>query len=131
MANISTEEQAVIDEALDNAKGYIKSRTPGTIKVLPQQGDYDSLLTVLTGAFEQASSGKGKERHADNDAFENQKICQITRWLGEGPASPVLFQVVKKALEADRLDPAAAIHELYGTIVYASAAIIVLKEHLE
>ena len=33
-------------------------------------------------AYDQASSGKGKERHANNDTFESQPICQIPRYQG-------------------------------------------------
>jgi len=90
--------------------------------------NYKTLQDALDGAYQQASNGKGKERHADDEPFENQKICQITRWLGNGPASPLLFQVVKKALESDRLTPEAAVHELQGVINYAAACIIILEE---
>lgn len=90
---------------------------------------YKSLRRVLDGAYEQASSGKGKERHAylDDEPFEDQLICEISRRLGGGIAGP-LYQATKKIYESARLEPDRAIRELYGAINYISAAIILLEE---
>jgi hypothetical protein len=89
---------------------------------------YASLKRVLADAMLQAKSGKGKERHADGESFENQKICVINRWLAGSPVAGTLFQVVKKTVESSRMAPDAAIRELYGAINYASAGIILLEE---
>jgi hypothetical protein len=92
---------------------------------------YDSLRRVLQGAADQASDGKGKERHADDEPFEQQKICVINRWLEGSPVAGALFQVVKKTVESSRLSDSAAIHELQGAVNYLAAAIILLEERPE
>jgi len=91
---------------------------------------YTNLTRVLEDAARQASDGKGKERHAVSEPFEQQKICVITRWLTDSPVAGPLFQAVKKSLESSRMKPYQAIHELYGAINYLAAAIIVLEESM-
>ena len=91
---------------------------------------YGSLKRVLADAMLQAKSGKGKERHADGESFENQKICVINRWLDGSPIAGALFQAVKTTVESSRMTPDAAIRELYGAINYLSAGIILLEEKL-
>jgi hypothetical protein len=90
--------------------------------------EYESLANVLHDAFDQAASGKGKERHANGDEqFEDQICCSVSKRIGvAGP----LFQVIKKADEASRMKPEAAVRELYGAINYAAAAIIVLEDKM-
>jgi hypothetical protein len=92
---------------------------------------YDSLSRVLQGAYKQASEGKGKERHADMEPFQYQKICVINRWLEGSPVAGALFQAVKKTVESSRLSDSAAIHELEGAINYLAAAILLLEERPE
>lgn len=89
---------------------------------------YMSLERVLRGAYKQASKGKGKERHATNEAFESQKICVISRWIQDSPVAGVLFQAIKKSVESSRLPSDRAIRELQGAINYLAAAIILLEE---
>ena len=89
--------------------------------------NYQELEKVYQGALSQAALGKGKERHADGEPFEKQKICTIARWVGGSPVAGPLQQVIKKAAESARMEPDQAIRELYGVINYAAAAIIVLK----
>ena len=88
---------------------------------------YDSLYKVLLSAYNQASNGKGKERHQLNDEepFENQKICEIARRLS---IDYNLGQAVKKIYESKRLTDGRDIAELYGAINYIAAAIIVKQE---
>ena len=88
---------------------------------------YDSLYKVLLAAYNQASCGKGKERHQLNneEPFENQKICEIARRLS---VDYNLGQAVKKIYESKRLTEGRDIAELYGAINYIAAAIIVKKE---
>ena len=88
---------------------------------------YDSLYKVLLAAYNQASNGKGKERHQLNDEepFENQKICEIARRLS---IDYNLGQAVKKIYESKRLTDGRDIAELYGAINYIAAAIIVKQE---
>jgi hypothetical protein len=89
---------------------------------------YNALARILGDAMNQASSGKGKERHADGERFENQKICVINRWLHGSPIAGPLFQAVKKAVESSRMTYDAAIRELYGSINYIAAGILLLEE---
>jgi hypothetical protein len=90
---------------------------------------YATLARVCVMAMEQASAGKGKERHADgNLRFEEQDIVRDARFCGL--AAPI-FQVRKKAKEALRLPPEMAIQELLGCMVYAAGAIIAIEiDHL-
>lgn len=90
--------------------------------------DYASLRSVLDGAYEQATIGKGKERHVqqDSEKFEDQPICEMGRRLG-GPYGPC-YQATKKIYEAIHLPPERAIPELYGAINYLAAAVILIRE---
>jgi len=92
---------------------------------------YDTLALELQFALDQAKSGKGKERHADDEPFENQKICVITRWVKNSIAAPLLYQVIKKAAESARMEPEHALHELDGVINYAAAAKIIIRESID
>ena len=87
---------------------------------------YFSLSAVFEEAFQQASNGKGKERHAsEGEAFEDQPICEMARRLGHsGP----LYQAVKKIYESQRLEGERGVRELLGAINYIAAAIIVRRE---
>lgn len=86
-------------------------------------GEYQHLARVLQAALEQASQGKGKERHAlDGEAFEDQQIVQLGEWLGSNHFQ--LGQACKKILESARLSPERRRHELLGAICYIAAAVI-------
>ena len=98
-----------------------------SISRAPALKGYESLARVLDQALNHAQAGKGKERHAGpGEAFEDQKIVQLCVWMG-GIQGDV-FQACKKALEAVRLEPDKAKHELLGAINYLAAAVIVLDE---
>jgi hypothetical protein len=92
---------------------------------------YSELERILLDAMDQAIGGKGKERHADGENFEDQKICVINRWLKGSPVAGALFQAVKKTVESSRMTPGAAIRELYGAINYLAAGIRLLEEVME
>jgi len=95
----------------------------GMTSVLP---GYESLHEVLVEALDQAQNGKGRDRHAvDNEPFEQQKICELTRRVGVGGP---LFQACKKAIEAQRLGGERGVRELLGAINYLAAAVIVMRE---
>jgi len=85
--------------------------------------NYDSLEKVLKDAFNQASEGKGKERHANNQPFDEQPIM----WIEEHFHSYQLGQAVKKMHESQSLPLLRAIAELLGAINYIAAHIIFLK----
>lgn len=87
---------------------------------------YKELNRTLTKAYHQSSTGKGKERHANNRPFEQQDICEITRNVGLGFP---LGQAVKKINESVRVGGKEFMErELLGAIVYIAAAIIVNNE---
>ena len=85
---------------------------------------YQLLLTALNNAYQQASEGKGKDRHATEDNFEDQPILWIERQF----KSFDLGQAVKKIHESQRLPKDHAISELYGAIIFIAARIIYLEE---
>lgn len=85
--------------------------------------NYKLLKETLDGALEQASKGKGLERHADNQSYEEQPIMWIEKYF----QSYQLGQAVKKMHESQRLSKEAAIEELKGAINYIAAKIIFLQ----
>ena len=91
--------------------------------------DYYHLAQVLALAYEQSSSGKGKNRHANGKPFLEQPIMEIGRMVGIGYQ---LGQAMKKAQEAggmaSRGEILAAQAELLGAINYLAAAHIQLDE---
>jgi hypothetical protein len=104
---------------------------------MQETDNYASLKNVLDQALAQASQGKGRERHASGEPYEQQKICQGGRRFGIGAP---LFQAWKKIEEACRMATSEefqdqkgkerAVAELLGAINYAAAAVIVLEEQL-
>lgn len=90
-----------------------------------ESNGYESLADVLSRAYEQASEGKGKERHAsEGQAFEDQPMMAINQSLGS--IDGFLFQAAKKAQEARRLPAGRAQAELLGAINYLAGAVIAL-----
>lgn len=91
--------------------------------------DYSKLRDILDRAYEQAASGKGKERHANGKPFDKQPISEIGRMVGTGYN---LGQAMKKAQEAqgmaNRNDKDKAAHELLGAINYIASAIMLIEE---
>ena len=100
---------------------------PAGLKPEIKTGDYDSLDDVLTRAFNQASKGKGKERHAQSLPFENQPMQQISNLVGSPDG--MVYQLMKKAQESLRLPTTERkVAELLGTIVYTAGVIIYLEK---
>jgi hypothetical protein len=98
---------------------------PDAAVILDAEG-YESLARVLARAFAQAAHGKGKERHAQGQAFDAQPMQALCDLYGPGFA---LGQAAKKAQESQRLEHGAAIRELLGSIVYTAGAIIAMERH--
>ncbi len=86
--------------------------------------NYNMLQEVLSAAYDQAASGKGKERHAEGEPYNEQPVVWIERYF----KSYQLGQAVKKMHESQRLNKDAAIAELLGAINYIAAHIIYLNE---
>lgn len=89
------------------------------------ENNYARLHDVLATAEDQAAGGKGKERHADDQPFEDQPI----QWIEEHFKSFQLGQAAKKMHESQRLPEDAAIKELLGAINYLAARVIYLQDH--
>jgi hypothetical protein len=97
--------------------------------------NYSLLENVLAHAVQQASTGKGKERHANDNNYEDQLICVVGRLLRGHPYGSHAYQVIKKTIEAGRLyyikGPKAAYAEVLGAINYAAAMNILISEDTE
>ncbi len=93
-------------------------------RVLSAPG-YDQLAEVLGRAFDQASVGKGKERHADGKPFDSQPMQHLIDLYGPGFA---LGQAAKKSQESQRLPTTERqVTELLGAIVYLAGAVIAIE----
>ena len=120
-------------EALRRAQGLLKLQDvlgEYGIGTPPSDDGYDSLRAIYAMALEQAQGGKGKERHANGQPFDQQPICQGGRRFGAGC---LIYQAWKKSHETPVLlqmdnGRERAIRELLGVINYAAAAILVIKE---
>jgi len=90
---------------------------------------YQPLNDVLRSAYQQAASGKGRDRHANGKPFLDQPIMEIGRMVGLGYQTG---QAMKKAQEAggmvSRGQYDAARAELLGAINYLAAAHILIGE---
>ena len=82
---------------------------------------YELLADVLHRAFNQAAIGKGKERHANGEPFDEQVMQDGARRFGVGA---LLFQAFKKSEESQRLPLERGVNELLGAIVYLAGAVI-------
>lgn len=93
---------------------------------------YSSLENVLKDAVSQSQTGKGAERHANNNNFEDQVICVVGRLLKGHRYAAHAYQAIKKTIEAGRLydlkGKDAAYNEILGAINYLSALAIMIKE---
>ena len=88
--------------------------------------DYVQLKAVLDSAYAQASTGKGKERHADNKPFHAQPMQLISKMIDS--AEGMRFQVMKKVNEAKGMNTfEQKERELLGAINYIAGIIIYEK----
>lgn len=95
---------------------------PKDFAVLP---GYESLHDVLLRALEQAQVGKGAQRHAQGQPFDEQPMQQLARLYGVGFA---LGQAAKKSQEAMRLPTTERqVAELLGAINYLAGAVIAIE----
>jgi hypothetical protein len=91
----------------------------------PDYPGYESLISVLNMALNQAAAGKGKERHAQGQPFEDQPMQRISQLLDS--AEGMRYQIMKKTQESARMEKDAAIRELLGAINYAAGTVIFLQ----
>lgn len=100
---------------------------PATVLLhTPDSPEYESLAKVLRRAYNQAARGKGKERHADGNAFDEQPMTTINAMLGS--VDGFLYQAIKKTVESKRLPKDRAVAELLGAINYLAGAVIALEK---
>lgn len=85
--------------------------------------DYESLRAVLDAAYDQAAHGKGKERHARGNPFDEQHMQSISRLLQTERG--MAYQVIKKLTEGLELQTYEARRkELLGVIVYTAGILV-------
>jgi hypothetical protein len=107
----------------DNWRLIRKAQTEGRLS--PVAG-YDSLAAVLDEALAQAQAGKGKERHANGEPYDAQKIVTLNLQIGSEHGA--IFQGCKKAQESARLEAERGDAELLGAINYLAAAVIIRRK---
>lgn len=87
---------------------------------------YHSLAKALQGALDQAQHGKGNDRHAQGQPFDDQPMQRISGLLGSRDG--MAYQAIKKIQESQRFDDTdRTIKELYGAIVYLAGMIVYLE----
>jgi hypothetical protein len=112
----------IIKCAEDNGEMEV---TEGAVMNTP---GYERLAGVLVRAFDQAASGKGKERHANDLPFDEQPMQSISDLIGT--EAGMAFQAIKKIQESGRLPTREAkVRELLGAIVYVSGMVIWLEDN--
>lgn len=89
---------------------------------------YQSLRAVLDAAYTQAAHGKGAERHARGNHFEDQHMQTISKLLDTDRG--MAFQAIKKLTEGmDMADPGARERELLGAINYIAGIVVYWRQH--
>lgn len=84
---------------------------------------YEQLADVLKDAYKQAAEGKGKERHANDLPFHDQRMQQISNVLDSDAG--MAFQAIKKLAEGRQFDDLAMLErELLGAINYIAGIVI-------
>lgn len=84
---------------------------------------YEQLVAVLQDAHNQAAHGKGKERHANNLPFDEQRMQSISKLINSPKG--LEFQAIKKLTEGMQFDDVARREkELLGAINYIAGIII-------
>ena len=92
--------------------------------------DYRSLAGILAEAYNQAQSGKGKERHANGLPFEDQPMQTISGMLDSDKG--MAYQACKKIVEATNMQSLPAFErEILGAINYLAGMIIFNRNSAE
>lgn len=94
--------------------------------------NYEKLRESFDNAADQASQGKGKQRHACDNAFEDQLMCSAQRLLKDHPCGGLAYQVIKKTVESGRIlklyGVESARKELWGAMNYLAGMDIIYQE---
>lgn len=100
-----------------------------TIQMTIPVPGYERLAKVLCAAAEQASEGKGKERHANDLPFDKQPMQTIAADHGVGFITGQARKKMEEALGMlGRSEHAATIKELLGAINYVAGAVIYVQD---
>ena len=108
-----------------DAQPQPKATRDNPIAIESSTDDYKSLSDVLERAYQQAAHGKGRERHAQDQPFDQQPMQTISQLVGSSDG--LRYQAIKKIQEAGRMDKDAAIRELLGAINYIAGTIIYME----
>lgn len=111
--------------------GVVDNTTPGIAVATAQRPavpeGYERLADILQRALDQASTGKGKERHAGGLPFHEQPMQQISQLLGSDKG--MAFQAIKKLNEGLKMPQITRqLAELYGVINYVAGIAIYLED---
>jgi enamine deaminase RidA (YjgF/YER057c/UK114 family) len=108
-----------------------KKTLPTPFEQVFNQPGYSHFATILKSAYDQAATGKGKERHANDLPFDEQPMQKLIALHGVGFAAG---QVGKKLTEAQgmlvRGEVQAATREILGAIVYAAGMQVYIDNHM-
>lgn len=101
-----------------------QTASPGTLIAEP---GYERLVAVMKAAHNQAAHGKGKERHANDLPFEEQRMLSICKL--QGSPDGMTYQVIKKLTEGLAMpEHHRKVAELYGAINYLAGIVIFLED---
>lgn len=90
-------------------------------------GNYQLIRDVLDQALEQASTGKGEERHGKGLDFGDQPMLSISAMLNSPDG--MAYQAVKKVIESRGLSTTnAKVAELLGAINYIAGMVIYYQD---
>lgn len=88
---------------------------------------YERLVAVMKAAHDQAAHGKGKERHANDLPFHEQRMQSISHMVGSPDG--MAYQVAKKMVEGLAMpEHHRKVAELYGAINYLAGIVIFLED---
>lgn len=88
---------------------------------------YEALAAILDEALEQASAGKGRERHANGLPFHHQPIITEALSVGLGFTAGQARKKILEAINCHDRHPARAEADLLGAINYTAATIISMR----
>lgn len=120
-----THGREINEHLVDGVKDELAAGKLHWIRAVP---GYDDLFNVLALAYDQAARGKGKERHANDQPFDQQPLMRYADSFGTGF---LLGQATKKLEESQGLSFGADIKEILGAIVYSSAAVLHLEKEMQ
>lgn len=101
------------------------NRNPNQTRLIAEPG-YERLAMVLKAAHDQAAYGKGKERHANDQPFHQQRMQGLSE-LVDSPHG-MSYQACKKIVEGLQMpELERQVKELLGAIVYTAGIIVFLQ----